>query len=289
MGTETQPIQQFIDATNSELANHESRLQALEALLAIPAPTPAPVPAPFPSGRSRLLFASGFEGSVMALAPTDFFGTGAWQDVVGADGVSGFTWPPNIWGGTRSRFQLLANAAVDPSTIGNWFQNGVDSSQIGHKGTLTRSLYSAIKQGVSITQDPLILLPTAEGGDLYISYWVKFQADLLARMTPQNWRSLFEWKTNGDYRTQVQVASWDDGCGGTKPNGPMFWHVQADNNANGGLPYQEFWRVQDCSIPVPAGQWFKFEVFWHRSAGTGDSGRRSTGTSSAISSGRTAA
>jgi hypothetical protein len=199
--------------------------------------------------------------------PTDFFGTGAWQDVVGSDGVSGFTWPPNIWGGSRTRFQMLVNAPVtDATSLGAWMRNGV-VPQVGHRGTQTQCLWSGINQGVSLTQDSLIMLPATEGGDLYISEWIKFQDDLLAKMTPQNWRSFFTWKTNGDYRVNVQVVSWELGCGGVKPNGPMLWQVMGDNEANGGLPYQEFWRAQDCSIPVPAGQWFKFEIFWHRSSG----------------------
>jgi hypothetical protein len=49
--------------------------------------------------------------------------------------------------------------------------------------------------------------------------------------------------------------------------GPLFWQIKGDNEANGGLPYQEFWRVDNCAFAVPVDQWFKFEVFWHRSSG----------------------
>ena len=61
------------------------------------------------------------------------------------------------------------------------------------------------------------------------------------------------------------IASWEDGCRGVKPNGPLYWQIQGDNEANGGLPYQVFWKVENCSHPVPVDEWFKFEVFWHRS------------------------
>src|SRR6185437_17151193 len=37
-----------------------------------------------------------------------------------------------------------------------------------------------------------------------------------------------------------------------------------DNDANGGYPKQEFWRAQNSNIPIPVGEWFKLEVFWHR-------------------------
>jgi hypothetical protein len=142
----------------------------------------------------------------------------------------------------------------------------------GHAGNQTKALYSENTQrGDDSTQNVFMLQPASEQGDLYISYWLKYQPDLEAKMTPpitvQTWRSLFEWKTAGDYRIGVYVASWQDGCGGIKPKGPLFWQIQADNNANGGLPFQSFWRVDNCAVAVPVDQWFKFEVFWHRSAG----------------------
>jgi hypothetical protein len=86
----------------------------------------------------------------------------------------------------------------------------------------------------------------------------------------QTWRSVFAWKTAdpGDYRVVAYVASWHDGCGGVKPNGALYWEVRGDSEANGGLPYQLFWKVDNCSIAVPVDEWFKFEVFWHRSSGS---------------------
>ena len=55
------------------------------------------------------------------------------------------------------------------------------------------------------------------------------------------------------------------GVVGVKPNGPLYWQIEGDNEANGGLPYQVFWKVENCWHPVPVDEWFKFEVFWHRS------------------------
>jgi hypothetical protein len=92
---------------------------------------------------------------------------------------------------------------------------------------------------------------------MYISYWLKLQPDLLQKMTDpalggQTWRSVFAWKTGdaGDYRVI------------------LYWEVRADNEANGGLPFEMFWKVDNCSIAVPVGEWFKFEIFWHRSSGS---------------------
>jgi hypothetical protein len=79
-----------------------------------------------------------------------------------------------------------------------------------------------------------------------------------------NWRSIFGWKTNGDYRVTVSVMRDPYLYGGN-----LFWRVMGDNEANGGLPYKKFWEVVNSTVPVPVGEWFKFEVFWHRSSGGG--------------------
>jgi hypothetical protein len=191
--------------------------------------------------------------------------TGGWQYIVGTDSTTGFTWPGNIWGGGISFQTIIGLPIVD--TAGNYMLNRIETVT-GHNGNPTRALYSQItQQGGAFTQDVVTLLPASEQGDMYISYWIKFQPDLLQNMTPQNWRAFFEWKSSGDYRVIAYVASWGDGCGGVKPMGPLFWQVKGDNQANGGLPYQEFWRVDNCAFAVPVDQWFKFEVFWHRSSG----------------------
>jgi hypothetical protein len=45
------------------------------------------------------------------------------------------------------------------------------------------------------------------------------------------------------------------------------WQVLADNNANGGLPLEIFWRENTSGVAVPVDQWFKLEVFSRRSSG----------------------
>jgi hypothetical protein len=225
-------------------------------------------PSPLPQSSATLLFSSGFEGLTALNAPSGFFGTGAWQDIVGADSTTGFTWPPNIWGGGPTHLQMIVSAPVDATSIGNYIFNQIQTVT-GHRGTPTRAVLQQITQwGGSYTQNVLMLQPASEQGDLYISFWMKFQPDLLAKMTPQNWRALFEWKSAGDdYRMIAGVYSWDDGCGGIKPNGALFWRLAGDRVPDFGLPYVEFWRVDNCSNAVPVDQWFKFEVFWHRSGG----------------------
>jgi hypothetical protein len=219
-----------------------------------------------PSGPPKLLFRSGFEGSTALSAPSDCYGTGCWQNIVGMDTSTGFAWPPNVWGGGRTRFQLLADARVDAATIDHYMINKIPTVT-GHDGKPTRALYSEIKksgccgthpQGGRPTQNPFLLQPVGETSDLYIRYWLKFQPDLAQKMTDPNWRSVFEWKTAGDYRVIAQVVTW---------GGPaLSWQIVGDNEANGGLPYQRFWEVYSPAA-VPIDEWLKFEVFWHRSRG----------------------
>ena len=49
-----------------------------------------------------------------------------------------------------------------------------------------------------------MLQPASEQGDMYISFWIKLQPDLQAKMTPQTWYEVFEWKTGGDYRVTCE-------------------------------------------------------------------------------------
>ena len=113
-----------------------------------------------------------------------------------------------------------------------------------------------------------MIQPVGETGDLYISYWLKHQPNLENLMevgnatSGWNWRVVFEWKTAGDYRVIASIRRDPYYNAGN-----LYWNVIGDNEANGGLPYERFWEVNNTQLPVAAGQWMKFEVFWHRSTG----------------------
>jgi len=188
--------------------------------------------------------------------------------------------------------QLFADAPVDATSVHDrLFSQLVNVT--GHKGTKTNVLYSQLTQSgccggdpqeTTSTQNAFQIQPNTEGGDLYISYWLKYQPDLDRQLnwpTPlvfgnPNWRSLFAWKTgtpgfdDGDYRVLVEAVSW---C--VNATAPCWW-IQGDNNAGAGGSGDPndptcvlCWIETNTTVPVPAqGQWFKFEVFWHRSDGT---------------------
>jgi len=226
------------------------------------------------------LFNSGFEASTVSspVVQNDCYSTGCWQRIMGTDASTGYSWPFNVWGSGANGgiSQLHADVPVDATSIRDYAFNQI-VTLTGHKGLSTKALYRLVTQSGCCGQEPqsgatqnaLQILPASEQGDLYISYWQKFQpgmADLMQvglQGTGWNWRDLFAWKTAGDYRIVVQVRR-DPFING----GNLFWAIVGDNEANGGLPYQKFWELDNTSVPVPVGEWFKFEVFWHRSAGS---------------------
>ena len=246
----------------------------------------------------RPLFKSGFEGTI-ELTPLTMYGNGAWQEIRGTDSETGFAWPPKLWGGT-SRLQLVAGdrERVTAATLGGQMFSELQSV-IGHDGTSTRALFSTVQKGVGgalvnwdSTQNDLGIFPGPSGqGDLYVSYWLKLQPDLLERMVGSDWdsgwrgairsvlpewlerrivsgwagRVVSDWKTGdgnnaGDYRIILSVY-------GDAAAKRLYWDARGDNVANGGLPEQIFWEQTNTSVPVPVGQWFRVEIFAHRSSG----------------------
>ena len=134
---------------------------------------------PPPSSEPTRLFASGFEGAV-TLAPKVLYLTGAWQDIFGTDSETGFTWPPQLWGGITSRFQLIAGNSelIDALTLNGYAYNELQSVT-GHDGGTTRALYSSVQQSVGgalvnwdSTQNDLGIFPGPSGQSLPAYQWV---------------------------------------------------------------------------------------------------------------------
>jgi len=225
---------------------------------------------------SSLLFWSGFNSATALASPTNCYSNGCWQSVTGTDSNTGSTWPPSINGGS-AQFQMIANSSSGSTTsnIGNYISNQIQT-MTGHTGAQTQAMYSEILQSGCCgtnsqansggsTQDPYIIQPSSDVKDMYISEWVMLQSDLVQKMSAGTWRDLFEWKTSDstgssgtgpDFRVELTIATY----GGTP-----YWFM----SGNGYVPtYTEYWRINNTSVPVPIGKWFKLEVFWHRSSGS---------------------
>jgi hypothetical protein len=237
---------------------------------------------------ANLLFKSGFDGGSMSLIPpVDCWGTGCWQELVGLDSLSGHTWPGNVWGGGGKFLMLSSPVVTTPATVGNYLFNRFEN-MAGPRGNQSTVLRQQISQnvngtapmGTSPTQNEFQFLPPREAGDMYLSYWVKLQPDMVTKMNNLpagpgisgggTWRALFALKTggqttwggpadNGDYRIEAYVMTY----GGGQP----YWTILGDNAAGGGAPLVNGWRVENRTVPVPVNQWIKLEFFWHRSSG----------------------
>ena len=275
-----------------------------------------------------LAFRSGYGPATNLAAPGDCWsapkGSGCWQKIQGTDSTTGFTWPPYIWGGPGSYgwpsgkpygnggvFQLIGEAPADvtPATVADYlFKQIVNMLQ--PIGTRTnRALYMQVTKarngrdpmGTGSTQDQFQLFPGNQQTDLYISYWVRFQAGMTKNMiglasgpgiydNGGTWRAFFAFKTgtipstagdippdNGDYRVEAYVqtgchpdmtAQQIPPCTGPNPNPAPFWVIAGDNNAGGGFSPVNTWVETNTTVPVPdEGQWSKVEIFWHRSSG----------------------
>ena len=182
-------------------------------------------------------------------------GTQCYQKITGG----GFPVAFAGWGTpTMSEFQMLSYQypGITPSTATQYFKNEIQTVT-GPNGTPTKVLYSwkntSGQNGYNVTT------PT-EGGNLYYRYWLKLPTDLASRLT---WNSVFEWKTAGDYRFTTYIYK--------NSSGGLYWHVQADNEANGGMPPNgqliKFYE-KNSTEPVPLGKWFLIETWTHRSSGS---------------------
>jgi len=217
---------------------------------------------------ASLLFWSGFEGAVTPGTPFDCYGNGCWQEIIGTDSTTGFTWPPKV-ANSSGRFQLLTNSGSQPSptSVYNYMRNEIQTVT-GPKGSSTRALYSKIDQsgccgtdpqGGGSTQNPYLLFPTSDLKDFYVSFWIKLQADLAQKLHEGDaWRPMFEFKTTDtDYRLTIGVLAYN----GATP----YWEVKTDSYAP---TRQTFWAVTTRDqLAVPGDKWMKLEIFWHRSSG----------------------
>src|SRR5690606_3560137 len=122
------------------------------------------------------------------------------------------------------------------ATVGNYLYNRFETVT-GPDGRPTTALRQQITKnangtgpmGTSPMQTEFQFLPKRESGDLYVSYWIKLQPDLVQKMTNLpagpgisgggTWRTLFAFKTggqtswggpadNGDYRVEAYVMTY---------------------------------------------------------------------------------
>ncbi|MGZ0020678.1 hypothetical protein [Nitrosomonas sp. wSCUT-2] len=226
-----------------------------------------------------LLFKSNFGAGISINAPHNFYatGNGAWQEITGLDSETGYSWPVKAFGARFSGVQLITIDPVTSETIGNYIVNEI-RKVVGPNGESVNALYQNVKikgaVGQAGSQAPFVFVRPYTAGDvkdLYLTYWIKYPADLAdkldATVSSGNWRTQFEFKTggydgndgSGDYRIITNIYKHTDG--------KLYWMTKGDSQANGPIPRITYWLEDNRVVPVPVGEWFKFEVFWHRSRG----------------------
>ncbi|MBX3618197.1 hypothetical protein [Nitrosomonas sp.] len=229
---------------------------------------------------AKMLFRSNFGNGVSISAPYSYFptGNGAWQQITGTDKETGYSWPVRAFGSNFSGLQLITMDSITSSTIGDYITNEIRSVS-GPKGKTTNEIFQNVKikgdVGEAGSQSPFVFLRPSTIGDvkdLYMTYWIKYPADLAEKLDPTissgNWRTHFEFKTggyggntsSGDYRSIINIMKDSDGS--------LYWLSRGDSNANGPVPFTTYWREENRVVPVPVGEWIKFEVYWHRSSGS---------------------
>ena len=238
---------------------------------------------------AKMLFKTNFGAGVNLSSPSGIISSQAWQYITGTDASTGYTFPVSAIGSDSTKIQLIGpygsgGTALNTDNVSTFFGNSIRSTT-GPKGNTVNELSLILKikeelPGYAHSQIPFLIsrpwnIP--DTGDVYLSYWHKFPADLASKLfenvSSGNWRMLFEWKTGGwkdtykgDYRMKTVVLKGTDGL--------LYWSNSWDNNANitstdlPGWTLKTYWSEANKVVPVPLGRWFKFEVFWHRSAGT---------------------
>ncbi|MCP5061835.1 MAG: hypothetical protein GY936_05135 [Ignavibacteriae bacterium] len=205
----------------------------------------------------NLLFKSGFEEDVyLDTTFVDENGFSCEQWIYGTDNETEFTWPIQVLGGT-GRLHLIGydeHKAIkhDITTV------------IGHKNDSTKvlSMLQPYIVGNGVGQSPYSINEITNGtSDLYIKYWIKISAAWLETIgTRGSWRTFFEWKTK-DYHngTGFRLISY---IYSDKGSNVPYWHWQGDAN-----PKSPEWEIDNKDIPVPIGDWFLTEFYWHWSEG----------------------
>jgi hypothetical protein len=115
---------------------------------------------------------------------------------------------------------------------------------------------------LALTRDALVGgKPIADTGDVYYTYWFKFQPDLHTQLDVEEgrWRVLSACKTvgstggdNGDYRVITHVYQ--------DSSNNLYWNIQGDENALWTTPLHILWQVQNKIVPVPVGEYRLSEI-----------------------------
>ena len=207
-----------------------------------------------------LLFASNFQGDVQFTAPYGCGSTSCLQDIAGTDPSTGFDFTGlSIFNGGYRGHLITGESGTNAGNIGEYHDNQVLTTTGPHGNQTRAARFRTLQNTRGDNQNVFGYFADQRTHPerLYFKYWLRMEPDLAEKMGPNGWISFWAWKTSGgDYRLTSQI--WTDS------NSVPFWSIQGDNEANANRPYERYFRVQNRSVPVPQGEWFKVEVFYDR-------------------------
>ncbi|MDP1558203.1 MAG: fibronectin type III domain-containing protein [Nitrosomonas sp.] len=230
---------------------------------------------------ANLLFKSNFGAGVTLGAPYIINSKLGWQDIIGTDSETGYSWPITALGANKSSIQLITYDEVTAETINDHSFNEIQQVT-GPNGNLVNALYQEVKKKGPVgigsgtgSQSPLMLRrPWTIGdiGDLYISYWFKHPTTMPNQLdntvSSGNWLMQFQFKTGGYNNTSGGDARISQSIIKSTVDGNLYWRTNFDNVANSEFPKVIYWEEFNTTVAVPVGEWFKYEAFIRRSSGS---------------------
>ena len=227
---------------------------------------------------ASMLFKSNFGKGVSMSSVYGFNNTyNAYQDIIGTDLETGYSWPIKAFNAKYSGIHLVASQPIDSTNVNDHIENVIRPVR-GPYGRIVNELFQNVKiKGEVGTANALASLKLDRHWDIgdvneaYFTYWFKYPADfpdkLDSTVPAGDWRDQFSWKTGGyndtyagDYRFAINVIKGRDN--------KLFWRTFADNVANGPWSKVTYWSEDNKVVSVPVDKWFKFEVYWKRSSGS---------------------
>lgn len=228
---------------------------------------------------ANLIFKSGFEGVSLGPQINDFI------QIEGTDSATGFTWPTfssGFWNSSANGIHTINNDK------GNVYTNQL-VQRLDHNSQVN----TVLKTGIDAFANPywncqtpyvinLIGGPDGQPGwgtdqepkKIYHKFWIQLDDMAVVKSTPGGWRMIWQYKS----------INWDDGwCGAGCPDtdgyrislfifrdgvGDLYWRTQADWGPNGT---QNWWAINNTTLPVPTEEWFSVEIYWVGSDGKSSS------------------
>lgn len=220
--------------------------------------------------QSKLILKSGFEKNT----EIEVFKNGHF--FTGEDKSSGFSWDDNQLNGRLNFFYL---AGDQPE---KYVETRIDNVR-GHDNKKTRAVYMAVKNDLHgdgfgmVTRNELSYFPDSPLKEGYVSLWMKLQDDLLDKLPKTKRSHQLDYYQLDSWRMLMEIKEPNSGVskkGRGTNNYRMSFFMTRDSLTNkmywllrGEMPQPVRlidWEIENKSVEVPIGEWFKMEVYFRK-------------------------